>query len=299
MKRPLDGFNACDDFFVLVVKSHVLAATMQLLVMTDVTEIPSSPQFPGLQDVWMDPAESRKKLLHSICLQVIDEFVDFRFNLPDGGNEAVDPESKDGVLAYAKGILALGCFYLEYSDGIREGDGERVLRCWRYMLPMFHSSRRNNYALESLYLLFQHDFSLSPRQAIELIWSRFVNVHGLPGKNIPNDLHMEHLNRLLKVALQGLGANKTEKAITTSAKALGVVDPVLSTFDKENHVSNISGSHRVADAKKDMEMLLKQLSAVFRETPGRLHKSFKNPRNPLHYKTIEEIKDFIKTHINL
>ena len=88
---------------------------------------------------------------------------------------------------------------------------------------------------------------------------------------------MEHLNRLLKVALQGLGANKTEKAITTSAKALGVVDPVLSTFDKENHVSNISGSHRVADAKKDMEMILKQLSAVFRETPGRLHKSFKNP----------------------
>ena len=118
MKRPLDGFNACDDFFVLVVKSHVLAVTMQLLGMTDVTEIPCSPQFPGLQDVWMDPAESRKKLLPSICLQIIDKFVDFRFNLPDGDNEAVDPESKDGVLAYAKGILALGCFHLEYSDGI-------------------------------------------------------------------------------------------------------------------------------------------------------------------------------------
>ena len=96
-------------------------------------------------------------------------------------------------------------FLPEYSDSIREGDGERVLRCWKYMLPMFHSSRRNNYALESLHLLFQHDFSLLPKQAIELIWSRFVNVHELPGKNIPNDLHMEHLNRLLKVALQGLG----------------------------------------------------------------------------------------------
>ena len=64
-------------------------------------------------------------------------------------------------------------------------------------------------------------------------------------------------------------------------------------------MSNISGSHRIADAKKDLEMLLKQLSAVFRETPGRLYKSFKNPRNLLHYKTIEEIKDFVKTHINL
>ena len=60
----------------------------------------------------MDPPESRKKLLHSIYLQVIDKFVDFRFNLPDGDNEAVDPESKDSVLAYAKGILVLACFYL-------------------------------------------------------------------------------------------------------------------------------------------------------------------------------------------
>ncbi len=91
---------------------------------------------------------------------------------------------------------------------------------------MFHSSRRNNYALESLDLWLQHDFSLSPRLAAELIWGRFVNVQGLPGRNIPNDLHMEHLNRLLKTSLQGLGANKTEKAIIKSSKVLGVIDPV-------------------------------------------------------------------------
>ena len=56
------------------------------------------------------------------------------------------------------------------------------------MLPMFHSSGGKNYALESLNLLFEHDFSLSPWQAAELVWSRFINVHGLPGKNILNVL---------------------------------------------------------------------------------------------------------------
>ena len=54
-----------------------------------------------------------------------------------------------------------------------------------------------------------------------------MNVHGLPGKNIPNDLHMEHLNRLVKTALKELGANKTEKAIITIGKILGVIGPVI------------------------------------------------------------------------
>ncbi len=98
---------------------------------------------------------------------------------------------------------------------------------------MFHSSRRNNYALESLDLLFQHDFSLSPRLAADLIWGRFVNVQGLPGRNIPNDLHMKHLSKLLKTSLQGLGANKTEKVIIKSSKVLGVIDPVLANFDSK------------------------------------------------------------------
>ena len=33
--------------------------------------------------------------------------------------------------------------------------------------------------------------------SVELMWGRFVNVHGKPGKNIPNDLHGEHLNRVV------------------------------------------------------------------------------------------------------
>ena len=59
----------------------------------------------------------------------------------------------------------------------------------------------------------QHDFKLTPRQSAELLWSRFVNAHGLPGRNIPADLHMEHLNRVCKEAVRGLGVNKTDEAI--------------------------------------------------------------------------------------
>ena len=71
----------------------------------------------------------------------------------------------------------------------------------------------------------QHDYYLSEREAAELLWSRFINVQGKPGCNIPNDLHLEHLNRLCKTAIKGLGANKTESCITRVGKALGTIAP--------------------------------------------------------------------------
>ncbi len=37
-----------------VVKSHILAAAMEMLDMVDLNEIPSCSLFPGLQDRWME-----------------------------------------------------------------------------------------------------------------------------------------------------------------------------------------------------------------------------------------------------
>ena len=55
-------------------------------------------------------------------------------------------------------------------------------------------------------MLCQYKFKLTPRQSAELLYNHFVNVHGLPGMNIPVDLHQEHLNRVCKDAVFGLGA---------------------------------------------------------------------------------------------
>ena len=47
------------------------------------------------------------------------------------------PPETDIVTGYAKHVISLGLLYMEYCDGIREGDGERIIRCWRYMLLIF------------------------------------------------------------------------------------------------------------------------------------------------------------------
>ena len=46
----------------------------------------------------------------------------------------------DSVHSYACEILSLGLLYAEFQDAIREGDGLRVLRCWRYFLRTFRTS---------------------------------------------------------------------------------------------------------------------------------------------------------------
>ena len=71
VKEPLDNLNACDDFFVLVVKSHILMAAMQMFGMADISAIPSSPLFPNLENKWMESAEHRKGILQEISLSVV------------------------------------------------------------------------------------------------------------------------------------------------------------------------------------------------------------------------------------
>ncbi len=93
---------------------------------------------------------------------------------------------------------------MEFRDAIREGDGLRVLRCWRYLLPIFFGTGRTNYSYKAQNMIYQ-ELTLPPRLSNQLLWSRFVNVHGIPGRNIAGDLYTEHLNRIAKEAIKLLG----------------------------------------------------------------------------------------------
>ena len=52
-----------------------------------------------------------------------------------GTSESTCP-SKDSVQEYAKETLSLGLLLFEFKDGIREGDGNRVLRCWKKIFAL-------------------------------------------------------------------------------------------------------------------------------------------------------------------
>ena len=178
--------------------------------------------------------------------------------------------SDDKVYEYSRQLKSIGYFYKECSDAVREGDGLRVLQCWRYLLPSFKSSGRKNYALEALHMLCQYHYKLTPRQYAELIWSRFIDVHGLPGRNIPADLHMEHLNRVCKDTIRGLGANQSEKTITRVGKALGTLSPTLDQYDNDNCVPSASAVRSTPNSDRDRDLIMQQLqdSKVLSFVPG-------------------------------
>ena len=244
----------------------------------------------------MDTNYGRKeKIIDDISAAIVDSFVSLDYNTSTHNT----PVTKDSMESYATQLLTLGCFYLEFRDAIKEGDGLHVLRYYRYMLPMFVSSGRKNYSIDTLNLLMQYDFLLSPRLAEELIWGRFINTHGQGGKNIPNDLHCEHLNRLCKGCIMDLQANKTEGSICQVAQALGTLHPVVHKFDADNNVRSPTATHRKVDHTKDLKMVdeLLQKVSVFNETSGRKHKSFPKPRDPLHAISQNDLVDWIKEHM--
>ena len=288
MKEPMKDYNACDDFFMTVLTSHIIAAALKYLQIHSPSQCPPECVLPCAEDMWTYPKVERRTIIEKICLSIVDEFINFDFN---GDTK---PKEDDGVKGYTEIVLSLGMFYWEYSDAIREGDGKRLLRCWRYMLPLFINTGRTNYSLEAFYLLYQHDYQLPPRLAQQLLYSRFVNVHGTSGRNIAADLYMEHLNAVAKGCIKNLGANKTESAITRAARALGTIVHILDNYDQQNNVKKSSGAHMSASAEKDQEMIVNELQTmeVFQSTT-RTHVTFFKLRHPLYEKTLEELKVWI------
>ena len=251
-KKPKNDMNACEDFIEIVTSGHIVAAALETFQLDSTDDTPSNDVVPNAQDVWTQPHSTRQACLDKWCKQIFDTFVGLSYN---NLKSSLCPRTeRDGVSSYSVQVLRLGCLFMEFADAIREGDGEHVLRCWRYLMPIFLSSGCRNYACESANMLLQYSYALSPTLANDLLWSRFVNVHGRPGKNIAVDLHMEHLNRLAKDAIRFQGANKTKRAIERVGRSIGTLSPVLLQFDTENSISTPSSGHNKSDPKKTLTL---------------------------------------------
>lgn len=303
VKSPKESFTACEDFFLLVVEAHIVSAILKCFEMSSLDDTPCKSWFPE-GSASLNPLERRNVMMLAVHT-VVEKFVDISFGEKKKrekkrGKGKQPEDSSDRVYAYACGALTHGLLYMEFRDAIREGDGQRILRCWRYFLMLFKETKRTNYSGEAFTLLAQHHFLLSPREAMQLLWNRTVNVHGHAGRNISCDLHMEHLNREAKSGITGIGSNVKDGAVKRVGKSIGHTISVLSNFDIINGIKEPSGRHSKRSTAKDMKLLLKQLqdSNVFNEIPGRRHKSFpKFEANPTLYLSVQKITQWMEEKV--
>ena len=270
---PKKDMNACEDFFELITNAHILAAAMQKFDMNNLTDPLSSELFPRDQEL---SQKERSTVLDSAVRTLISEFVDMSF--PKKPKKV--PKNQDHILEYAKETLTMGLIFLEFKDAVREGDGDRVLRCWKFLFLFFRASGHTNYTLEALTLLSNYHYLLPPRYAEQMKWNQFINTQGKRGANISADLHIEHLNRICKDAVSHLGANKTPKAVIRIGKVVGIVSSTLDHYDKVTGVDQGSGKHTRRSDRDDLNLVLKELreSKVFVYSKGRKHKKFQRIR---------------------
>ena len=287
---PSKAFDECEDFLLTVIEGLIVAATMTLFNMSDADDTPDNMPTQS----WLQTDEERAAMLSAITDEIYDKFVKSTYNRREGG--AIN---KDMIVEYNRSLLSIGLFYMEFRDGIKEGDGQRVFRCWQYLLPIFFNTNRTNYAREAVILISQHKYLLTERQSAQLLYGRFINTQGIIGRNIPCDLHLEHLNKVCKACIRDLGANKKESNITKVAKCIGTIDSILTKFDSENNISVGHGSHaRVsvsADAKMIAEHLIDYNAFVCEEScQKRRYSTFKNPKDLFSHDYEDDLLHFIK-----
>ena len=199
-----------EDFLLTVLHAHVISAAKEIL---------SEVQFENVTD---------------FAKEIVVKYVNFD---PD-----VKESVQDTVNLYALQVLNLWLILI-FTDAIKEGDGNRVLICYKFFLLVYKAGQCHNYCKETINLLLQYNFFFTERQAEQLKWSRFINTKEITGTNISCDLHIEHLNRRLKGMIKNIHAKNPDAAIDRIAKSVGIINQVCETLEDENHSVKLSDRH--------------------------------------------------------
>ena len=69
---------------------------------------------------------------------------------------------------YQKSLLDVGMLYLNFSDAIAEGDGDRIVRNWKFFLLHLFADGQSSvkYAMEALYLQFTTALPANPKAGL-------------------------------------------------------------------------------------------------------------------------------------
>ena len=102
---PEDNMKGCEDFLTIVLHAHVRAAADNLL---------SRNSYDKVED---------------LSKAILESYVCF------------DPMKKisrdDKVHLYATQLMTLLLFWYAFNDAVKEGDGDRIVEYWKFLLVIF------------------------------------------------------------------------------------------------------------------------------------------------------------------
>jgi hypothetical protein len=229
--------------------------------------------------------------------------VDFQEEECDRETESNSAVKEDYLFNYHKSKLSFGLILLEFTDAIKEGDGDRLHDVYKFALLLYKANGKTKYSYAILLYLCQIECLLSEEDAHSLKWNRFFNKHGKVGRNIPLDLRMEQLNKIVKTMWRSLGANLNEKSASRLADTLEPMEQILESVDNDCDLCDGPGYRSHGDAIRTVELVTKDLvdAEVFKKQPGRPgHPSYsKMPSNLLKKLDYRDLHNWMREHLQL
>ena len=194
--------------------------------------------------------------------------------------------TNDYVYNYHIARLTYGLLIDALSDAVKEGDSDRILACLKMFLPILHVYGRTKYSYAVLLFLSKYYAILPEGYAHEILHDRVFNSSGKQGGNIPLDLRMEHLNRLLKMAFRQLLANMGEKGAQRIASSLQSIEEILRNINDDCGLNPGGGVHGSKPLREVVNQIAQDLhsSQAFHFTPGRKYEAFPEFNRDLLYK---------------
>ena len=131
--EPKADMNACENFLELILTSHILVAATNLLGMNSLEDIPSTPLLP--HDIKCLSQSRKRNVLTTLSQAIVEKYTNLEIlcdKMQVASKRSDDASAFDGVYEYAKETLTLTLLYNEFHDSIREGDGPRDIRCWKF-----------------------------------------------------------------------------------------------------------------------------------------------------------------------
>ena len=190
--------------------------------------------------------------------------------------------NKDGKYEYGCLTLSLGLLLRDADDAVKEGDGKRITRVWKFLTFLYRHGGNNKYALAGLRLTACHMALLTPQQSHLLKWNRFSARSSGPGKRISRDLRLEQNNLVSKNEIKALGfPNINNNSITVTTRSSGPLENMLKRSNAELGITKRRSHHSCKTRKDVFNRVLNKVhkeAAVFNYSPGRHYVKFPNLR---------------------
>lgn len=212
-----------------------------------------------------------------------------------GKDQSKVKKPEDSIFDYGCLHLSLGLLIRDAEDAVKEGDGDRLIRVWKFLTFLFRLNGANKYALAGLRVQASILGLLTPKDAHRFKWNRFAGLQEGPGTRISRDLRLEQHNKIAKGDIRAMGTqNINDKSVEEISKSEGAMEKIILGTRYDLNTDKPKGHHSNKNGNKIFSNILEQVhrkSKTFQFTVGREYKAF-----PKFQRNVFRALDKKKTH---